>query len=135
MRRTIPTSKTLQTSYIKNNYESKLELLKDIVKNFESFYVMFDEADYNGKKYFTFLVGELGSEPKPPYLIEITVGHQAIEIMEKPDIIARIGYVHNVEFLCGFITESEARNYTIPKAEIVNQKMTEKLIDLANLEP
>ena len=38
---------------------------------------MFDEADYNGKKYFTFLVGELGSEPKPPYLIEITVGHQA----------------------------------------------------------
>ena len=48
MRRTITTSKTLQTSYIKNNYESKLELLKDIVKNFESFYVMFDEADYNG---------------------------------------------------------------------------------------
>ena len=59
----------------------------------------------------------------------------AIEIMEKPDIIARIGYVHNVEFLCGYITESEARNYTIPKAEIAIQKMTEKLIDLANLEP
>ena len=50
----------------------------------------------------------------------------AIEIMEKPDIIARIGYVHNVEFLCGYITESEARNYTIPKAEIAIQKMTEK---------
>ena len=30
---------------------------------------MFEEADYNGKKYFTFLVGELGSEPKPPYLM------------------------------------------------------------------
>ena len=59
----------------------------------------------------------------------------AIEIMEKPDIIARIGYVPNVEFLCGYITESEARNYTIPKAEIGIQKMTEKLIDLANLEP
>ena len=52
-----------------------------------------------------------------------------------PDIIARIGYVHNVEFLCGYITESEARNYTIAKAEIAIQKMTEKLIDLANLEP
>ena len=55
----------MQTSCIKNNYESKLELLTDIVKNFESFYVMFDEADYNGKNTLHFLLVSWEVTPSP----------------------------------------------------------------------
>ena len=118
-RRTIPTSKTLQTSYIKNNYESKLELLKHNVKNFESFYVMFDEADYNGKKYFTFLVCELGNQPKPPYLIEITVGHQAptsvIVHQKLMRALAKVGLATEYEKFRLFVTDNASYNSTCAK--------------------
>ena len=46
--------------------------------------------------------------------------------------MTEIGYVANLEFLCAFLAESEAKDFTIVKACSQIGQITEKLEDLEN---
>ena len=60
-------------SQFEDNNAEKRSTLLHLVKSFTSNYVMFDEADYNGEKYYAFLIGNLNAEgAHQPYLIELS---------------------------------------------------------------
>ena len=72
-RRPLPSVSTLASSYATAAFTKKREKLIEILQEFPAFYIIFDEADYHGEKYYAFRIGKLGSEKShPPFLIEIT---------------------------------------------------------------
>ena len=81
--RKIPSVSQLYTKYADTVYAEKQSTLLHLVKSFRSYYVMFDEADYNGEKYYAFLIGNLNAEgAHQPYLIELS------REMKTPDAVA-----------------------------------------------
>ena len=59
----------------------------------------------------------------------------AVEMMEKQEVVNRVAQINNLQFLCQYMTASEARDYTIPKAVTAIEEITEKLLDLVNVQP
>ena len=50
--------------------------------------------------------------------------------MEKPEIIGSMGFWSAFEFFVGYIKESEASKFSVVKANVHLEKISEKLIDL-----
>ena len=71
--RVLPSPSTLATTYSDWAYQSKYDNLKEKVSSFDNYYISFDETEFRGEKYYSFLIGELSaSGVNRPYLIETT---------------------------------------------------------------
>ncbi len=71
--RTIPSPSNLSNNYATTVYNEKFQDLKELVTDYSAYYVVFDEADYQGTKYYAFLLGKLDNQKThQPHLVEIT---------------------------------------------------------------
>ena len=103
--RKIPSVSQLYTKYADTVYAEKQSTLLHLVKSFRSYYVMFDEADYNGEKYYAFLIGNLNAEgAHQPYLIELS------REMKTPDAVAVQQKVIQLLSKVGLLTSEDAFN-------------------------
>ena len=103
--RKIPSVSQLYTKYADTVYAEKQSTLLHLVKSFRSYYVMFDEADYNGEKYYALLIGNLNAEgAHQPYLIELS------REMKTPDAVAVQQKVIQLLSKVGLLTSEDAFN-------------------------
>ena len=76
-RRNYPCTLTLYTTYSDKMFEEKWKKLLAGFSGAESFYVLFDEAEYFGEKYYAFLVGKLeNSATTALFLVQISKDFQ-----------------------------------------------------------
>ena len=103
--RKIPSVSQLYTKFADTVYAEKQSTLLHLVKSFRSYYVMFDEADYKGEKYYAFLIGNLNAEgAHQPYLIELS------REMKTPDAVAVQQKVIQLLSKVGLLTSEDAFN-------------------------
>lgn len=70
--RPLPNVRTLWDNYSESAYAEKLDKLKAIVKE-TNFFIIFDECDNNGDKYYAVLVGVLDNQgTNPAHLVTVT---------------------------------------------------------------
>ena len=61
---------------------------------------------------------------------EFSAAAEVCQEMEKPDIIKSIGFLSAIEFLVGYLKESEASDFSFVKANVQLRKLSETFFNL-----